>query len=79
MMKREKAFELINAERTDQNVVWADRTQYNRAAPHILILEEQVAKLRTDWYGSVKEDLQSRFVKVAAIATRALEEIDTEA
>jgi len=79
-MTREQAYELINAERVSQDATWTNRTQYNRAAPHIHVLEGQLAKLKTDWYASEDEgDLQARFVKMAAIAVRALEEIDPEA
>jgi phage shock protein A len=78
-MTREQAYELIDAERTSQDAVWTNRTQYNRAAPHILLLEEQLKKLRTDWYASKSENFTSRLTKMAAIAVRALEEIDPEA
>lgn len=78
-MTREQAYNLVDAERAAQDRVWADRTQYNRSAPHILILSRQLRKLEDDWYDSSHDALIERFVKMAAIAVRALEEIDPEA
>lgn len=49
--------------------------QYQFNAPHILLLEEKVAKMRTLWYASSKGALVAEWVKVAAIAIRALEEV----
>lgn len=75
-MDRSVAYELIGAERRRQDEKWSDRSQYKRAAPHILILETKISRLRAMWYESKSEDLQAEFVKIAAIAIRALEEIE---
>jgi len=81
-MKREEALKLIDREREAQDREWprdAYRRQlYSTIPPHILLLEEQVAKLRSDWYRSEREDCLDRIVKTAAIALRALEEIVPE-
>lgn len=79
-MNREEVFEAINNERIAQDSVWRRgddmKTQYRFAAPHIILLEEQVSKLRSKWYGERDESsLRERIIKVAAIAIRALEEI----
>ena len=79
-MTRDAAYKLIDEERSAQDRVWRvgrkTEAQYAFAAPHILLLEAQVAKLRAIWYGSKDEgDLQERLVKTAAVAVRALEEI----
>jgi hypothetical protein len=70
----------IDLERASQDTSWRtgrpNEDQYAYAAPHILLLEEQVAKLRSNWYGARDEStLRERLVKVAALAVRALEEI----
>jgi hypothetical protein len=75
-MNRQEVYELIEAERLEQNAVWKDRSQYKKSAPHILVLDGQLAKLKSDWYGATKDALKSRFIKMAAIAVRALEEIE---
>lgn len=72
-------FEILE-ERRAQGRWWrtgrAVEEQYKFAAPHILVLEGQLEKLRANWYGATDESsLRERFVKVAAIALRALEEI----
>lgn len=71
----------VLGERLAQDAVWRGRSkpvehQYAYAAPHVLLLEEQVGKLRENWYGTADEtSLRGRFIKMAAIALRALEEI----
>lgn len=79
---RARVFAMVNEERAAQDKVWRDadnptmNAQYRYAAPHILVLEECVAKLRKIWYGSKDEgSLQDRFIKTAACAVRAVEEI----
>ena len=73
----------INDERDKQDATWSrdvsvnpQRAQYKFYAPHLLVLEEKVAKLRQNWYKSDREALHDDFVKVAAIAVRALEEVE---
>lgn len=81
-MKREDIYKLIESERENQNKLWPrgeenpNQKQYKFYAPHILVLEEKLARLRAMWYGSEKEALQAEFVKMATIAVRALEEVD---
>jgi hypothetical protein len=80
LMDRAEAYKLIDAERTAQDEVWrtgrANEEQYKFSAPHVLLLVENMRKLPTIWYGTKDEgSLQERFVKIAAIAVRALEEI----
>lgn len=77
-LSRAQAIQKINAERDNQNNLWSDRSQYSRSAPHILVLQGQMKKLEDEWYNSKRDALLERFVKIAAIATRALEEIDPE-
>jgi len=74
-MTRTEIYALIERERLTQDAVWSDRSQYTRAAPHILVLDGQLTKLKSDWYGAAKAVLLERFVKMATIAVRALEEI----
>ena len=82
-MTRLEAYASIDAERTQQDAKWRKgekerpvESQYRFSAPHVLLLEEQVAKLRSNWYGAADEvSLRQRLVAVAAIAVRALEEI----
>jgi hypothetical protein len=75
-MTRQEIFALIDEERSKQDKVWSDRSQYNHSAPHINVLRVQLQKLETEWYASERDALLERFVKMAAIAVRALEEID---
>lgn len=81
-MKRSVVYSLINEERKAQDEIWrrgrANEEQYKFAAPHVLLLEENVDKLRKLWYVSKKEDMVDRMVKIAAIAVRALEEVDID-
>ena len=79
---RANAIQEILTERESQDKIWRDsafptmNAQYDYAAPHILVIEECVSKLRKIWYGSKDEGtLRERFVKIAACALRALEEI----
>ena len=82
MSTRKEVYGLIDLEREAQDNVWRtgrkNEGQYKFAAPHVLLIEEQAQKLRQLWYTSTKEDLRNRFIKTAAIAVRALEEIDVE-
>ncbi len=76
--ERQHIYTRIDEERARQDTShWNDnRLQYRYIAPHIILLEEQVATLRSEWYRTTEEhDLKARLVKVAAIAVRALEEI----
>lgn len=80
-MTRLEVFEAINAERIAQDKEWRtgrpNEEQYKFAAPHVLLLERNARKLSDIWYDSKDEDsVMDRFVKIAAIAVRALEEIE---
>ena len=82
MLSRDEIYALINTHRNEQDARWPrnveenpNRAQYQFYAPHLLVLEEKVAKLRSNWYKSDKEQLMSDFLAVAAIAVRALEEV----
>lgn len=80
-MTRADAYTLVDAERLAQDRLWPRDgrphvAQYGWCGPHLLLLEEKVARLRSMWYGSKSEQLQQEFAKVAAIAVRALEETD---
>lgn len=81
-MTREEVYAAIDKERIAQDKIWrqgrSNEAQYKFAASHILLLEEQAAKLRSLWYASKREDLTDRLIKTAAIAVRALEEIVAE-
>lgn len=77
-MKRTDIFAAIDQERSAQDANWADRSQYSRSAAHILVLEGQMKKLGDEWYVSKRDALLERFLKIATIAVRALEEIDPE-
>lgn len=81
-MQRTEIFNLINEHRIEQDKLWPrdtavnpQRAQYKFYAPHILVLEEKLKKLRENWYKSDKEQLQKDFVSMATIAVRALEEV----
>lgn len=80
-MTRKEVYVLIETERTNQEKLWPRddnnslSQQYNWWAPHFLVLEEKVSRIRGMWYESKRELLANEFVKVAAIATRALEEV----
>ena len=75
-MTRADVFTKINDQRDSQDVIWSNREQYRRSAPHILVLQGQMRKLEQEWYDSKRDALLERFVKIAAIAVRALEEIE---
>jgi len=77
-MQRQEVFELINQERAAQDKTWSDRSQYKRSAAHVLVLSGQLKKLEDEWYNSNLDALLGRFKKIAAIAVRALEEIDPQ-
>ena len=78
-MTRTEAYQLVDSERSAQDAIWRtgrpSEAQYRFAAPHILLIEEQVAKLRSIWYASKSEDLVERLVKIISTSVRALEEI----
>jgi hypothetical protein len=81
-MNRPEIYLAIDDERRRQDGQWPrdvsvnpNRAQYQFYAPHILVLEEKLARLRATWYGSDKELLRAELVKIAAIAVRALEEV----
>lgn len=82
-MNRQEIFELIEAERAAQDKLWPrdvavnpNRAQYKFYAPHLYLLEEKLARIRSIWYGSEKEKLRAELIKVATIAVRALEEVE---
>jgi hypothetical protein len=77
-MKRTDVYYAIDTERTSQDLKWSNRSQYKKSAPHILVLQGQMKKLEEEWYNSKKDALLERFVKIAAIAVRALEEIEPD-
>ena len=62
---------LVNKERDSQDTKWPRdvrrKVMYSFAAPHILILEGQLEKLRQDSYAASSEQLQQRFVNMAVI------------
>lgn len=49
---------------------------YGFTAPHLLLLEEKISAMRMAWYKG--ESLPSDYVKIAALAIRALEEVTDE-
>jgi len=78
---RLEVFELVNAERIAQDKEWRtgrpNEQQYKFAAPHVILLERNARKLIDIWYDSKDESaLEDRLVKIAALAFRALEEIE---
>ncbi|MGH7165063.1 MAG: hypothetical protein ACREIS_06005 [Nitrospiraceae bacterium] len=88
-LNRQMALAWIERQRLEQDRLWgapgADFTRrengYGNAAPHLLVLEEKVARLRSIWYEMPRSDEKKRrlfeeFSKVCAIAFRALEEMD---
>lgn len=81
-MKREDVFEVIDKEREYQDTTWPRdarrRRMYAFAAPHILLLEGYVQKLRDGWVSSgMDETARLRVIaKIATMAVRALEEIE---
>ena len=81
-MKRHEIYKLIEAERTEQDATWRrgrpNEGQYKYSAPHVLLLLKLTEKLENEWYTSSYEDFQDRFVKIAAVAIRALEEVETK-
>jgi hypothetical protein len=74
-MVRSDIYTAVDAERKSQDEKWPNREQYKYAAPHILVLETKISRLRAIWYESKKEDIKAELVKIAAIAVRALEEV----
>lgn len=74
-MNRTEIYQAIDAERHTQDSTWPNREQYVYNAPHVLVLEEKVSRLRSLWYGARKEELKAEYIKIAAIAVRALEEV----
>jgi hypothetical protein len=75
-MTRQEIFKLIEDERAAQDKAWPDRAQYKWSAPHILVLQGQMKKLEDEWYTSSRDAILDRFKKIAAVAVRALEEVD---
>jgi len=50
--------------------------QYNFWAPHLILLEEKLSRIRMRWYNSHdEEEMYAEVVKIAAIAIRALMEV----
>lgn len=80
MNTRERIYNWIEGERVAQDKKWPrdnpKREQYKFYTPHIVVLEEKLARLRGLWYESKSEQLAAEFVKIAAIAVRALEEVE---
>jgi hypothetical protein len=83
MMTRADIYAAIDSERDTQNTKWPrdvqanpNRAQYRFYAPHIVVLEEKLLRLRKIWYESDRELLRAEFVKIAALAVRALEEVE---
>lgn len=80
--QRQRIYTEIEHERMVQDEKWPRRVdtphreQYHYNAPHILLLEEKLARIRSMWYDAKKEELRAEFVKIATIAVRALEEVD---
>lgn len=81
-MNRKDIFTKIEEERQRQDAQWPrdagtnpQRAQYQFNAPHILLLEEKTARLRSIWYSADREAIAHEFVKIAALAVRALEEV----
>ena len=68
-------FDKIIEERKRQDENWSNREQYVYNAPHLLVLETKVNRMRAMWYEGKKEDLKAEWIKIAAIAIRALEEV----
>ena len=82
-MQRTEIYELIEVKRKEQDAKWERnerrKAMYKFAAPHILLLEEQMAKLRSAWYAaSGSAESLDRLANIAAISVRALEEIDDQ-
>jgi hypothetical protein len=79
-MERCDVFQEINRIREEQNAKWPRDERriamYSYMPPHILLLEKQIEKLRDEWYASKTEDCINRFQVIAALAVRALEEIE---
>ena len=82
-MTQDEALHLIQEKRVEQERLWPRsaehprRRQYQYWAPHLLVLEEKVARIRGMWYNSSDEDaLAAEFAKIGAIAVRALEEVE---
>ena len=83
MMDRKAIIAAIENERASQDQKWPrdaavnpNRAQYRFYAPHIVVLEEKLARLRKIWYESDRELLNAEFIKMAALAIRALEEVE---
>ena len=83
MMDRKAIIAAIENERASQDQKWPrdvavnpNRAQYRFYAPHIVVLEEKLVRLRKIWYESDRELLNAEFIKIAALAIRALEEVE---
>jgi hypothetical protein len=76
--ERQRIFKKIDSIRNEQDAKWPRddrrRAMYAFIPPHALLLEENVVKLRGEWYASKPDACASRFETIAAIAVRALEE-----
>lgn len=80
IMIRKDIYTAIEIERISQDSKWPrdDRRKqmYSFSAAHLLVLEQKIESMRKGWYnGEISKD---DFIKVAAIAVRALEEITDE-
>lgn len=78
-MTREEIFNKINTTRDEQDRLWPRderrKAMYSFHAPHIILLDKNVEKLKDMWYNSKTEDCTSRILTIATLAVRALEEI----
>ncbi len=79
-MNRAEVFAVIDKERVYQDTLWPRdedaAKMYTYLAPHLLLLEEYVAKARTAWVTNGPEaPALKQIAKLAAIAVRALEEV----
>lgn len=79
----------IEKQREIQNEKWgepgSDPTRrehgYHMSTPHLVVLEEKTARIRSIWYDMPRSEEKRRrlfeeFAKIGAIALRALEEMD---
>jgi len=79
-MERNDAVNKIFEERTRQDERFPRderrKKMYATIPPHILVLEERLAALRTSWYSGKRDACLTGLVEMGAIALRALEEIE---
>jgi len=83
-MNRQDVFTVIDKERQYQDTAWPRdahaQAMYSNLAPHLVLLEEYIHRARTAWTNNGPEAQPLKVVaKLAAIAVRALEEVDGSA